>query len=321
MINVTRQIHRKLSSNSVRAVTLLSQKRTCGTNAKGTRERIAADMTQSAVIAVCQMTATEDKEGNIAVCRKLVEQASNLGAKMVFLPECSDYVQKSPEESVRSAEPDTGQSMAAFKEIAKENHLWLSLGGLHEKNPEDDSKLLNTHYIVDDNGEVAAKYSKTHLFSLNIKNQVQLQESQFVKSGTKIVPPVQTPVGKIGMGICYDIRFPEFSLTLAKQGAEILTYPSAFTVPTGMAHWEPLLRCRAIETQCYVVAAAQTGKHNDWRASYGHAMIVDPWGAIVAQCSEGESVAVAAIDLAYLQRVRTSMPIWDHRRTDLYPVF
>ncbi|CAG2123334.1 unnamed protein product, partial [Medioppia subpectinata] len=130
--------------------------------------------------------------------------------------------------------------------------------------------------------------------------------------------PVPTPVGNIGLGICYDIRFAEFAISLAKSGADILTYPSSFTVPTGSAHWETLLRARAIETQCYVVAAAQTGVHNAKRSSYGHAMVVDPWGAIIGQCSDEVGLCVAQIDLNFIKSVRQKLPVWSDRRPNLY---
>ncbi|PIO69775.1 hydrolase, carbon-nitrogen family [Teladorsagia circumcincta] len=144
----------------------------------------------------------------------------------------------------------------------------------------------NSHVIIDDQGETRALYNKLHLFDLEIPGKVRLMESEFSKSGSKMVPPVDTPIGRLGLSICYDLRFPELALWNRYKGAEILSYPSSFTLNTGLAHWEPLLRTRAIETQCYVIAAAQTGKHNDKRSSYGHSMVVDPWGAVVAQCSE-----------------------------------
>ncbi|KAF9364827.1 Nitrilase [Mortierella sp. NVP85] len=144
-------------------------------------------------------------------------------------------------------------------------------------------------------------------------------ESQSTVAGERIVPPVTTPVGKVGLGICYDLRFPELALELRRQGAEILTFPSAFTIKTGEAHWEVLLRSRAIETQTYVVAAAQVGKHSEKRSSYGHAMIVDPWGRIVAECDgQEEGVAVASMDFEALERIRLEMPVMNHRRYDTY---
>ncbi|NXG62887.1 NIT1 amidase, partial [Hemiprocne comata] len=167
-------------------------------------------------------------------------------------------------------------------------------------------------------GRLVAAYRKTHLCDVELEGRVTMKESGFTNPGSEILPPVSTPAGKLGLSICYDLRFPEVSLALRHAGAEILTSPSAFTVPTGSAHWEVLLRARAIETQCYVVAAAQTGQNHERRVSYGHAMVVDPWGAVVAQCHEGPGLCYAEIDLGYLHRIRREMPVLNHRRHDLY---
>ncbi|KAG0047066.1 Carbon-nitrogen hydrolase [Gryganskiella cystojenkinii] len=180
-------------------------------------------------------------------------------------------------------------------------------------------RLYNTHVLINDQGSIVESYRKIHLFDVDIKNGPQLIESRNTAAGDKIVSPVQSPVGKIGLSICYDLRFPELSLELRHRGAEILTYPSAFTIKTGEAHWEVLLRSRAIETQSYVVAAAQVGQHSEKRSSYGHAMIVDPWGKVVAQLDgQEEGIAVANVDLVSLARIRVEMPVLNHRRHDIF---
>ena len=196
--------------------------------------------------------------------------------------------------------------------------MWLGLGGVHTVVENVPEKTSNTHLVISSSGDIVATYNKTHLFDVNIPGAVSLCESAYVRPGTSLAAPVSTPLGSLGLGVCYDLRFAEQCQELAAAGAEILTFPSAFTVNTGMAHWEPLLRARAMETQCYVVAAAQTGRHNDKRSSYGHSMIVDPWGVVTAQCGEGVGVATANIDLSYLARVRSNMPVQSHRRPDLY---
>ncbi|CAO3599080.1 unnamed protein product [Absidia cylindrospora] len=147
-------------------------------------------------------------------------------------------------------------------------------------------------------------------------------ESDTTQAGSKAVSPIQSPVGSLGLQICYDLRFAELSLQQRRHGAQVLTFPSAFTVKTGMAHWETLLRARAIETQCYVMAAAQVGQHNAKRTSYGHAMIVDPWGTVLARCPDTAipSLAFANIDLDYLANIRLDMPVMNHRRNDIYPI-
>jgi predicted amidohydrolase len=239
--------------------------------------------------------------------------------KVVFLPEAFDYIATCPATALDLAEPLNGPRMTKYRQLAKDNDIWLSLGGFHEKGPPDDSRRLYiSHVLVDNTGTIVATYRKSHLFEGNFKNKFSVKESDWVIPGKEVVPPVKTPAGRVGLEICYDIRFPEMSLLLARQGADILTFPSAFTVVTGIAHWEVLLRARAIETQCYVIASAQTGKHNDVRQTFGHAMVVDPWGAVVAQCHEGTDLCLAQIDHDYISEVRQQIPVYRSRRHDLY---
>lgn len=223
--------------------------------------------------------------------------------------------------------------------MARANKIWLSLGGLHEKDPSStDSRLFNAHLIVNSEGEIVSIYRKVHLFNLDIPG-TRLLESEFSQPGNAVIKPVSTPAGNIGMGICYDLRFPEFAISMAKAGAQILTvslkcskffkvllilnifkkYPSSFTVPTGKAHWEILLRSRAIETQCYVVAAGQVGSHNSKRSSYGNSMIIDPWGVVLAHISKDEpGYAIAEVDFDHLTNVRKRLPVWTDRKPELY---
>lgn len=238
---------------------------------------------------------------------------------MAFLPECFDHVGESKKQSIELAETLDGPLLARYKQLAQSNSIYLSLGGFHEKSSEENvSRVYNSHIVIDNTGSVVSIYRKIHLFDIDVAGGVQLRESDYTIPGNEICLPVDTPVGKVGLGICYDLRFPEFSLSLTKAGAEILTYPSAFTQTTGMAHWEPLLRSRATECQCYVIAAAQTGRHNPKRSSYGHAMVVDPWGCVVACCSDGVGMTLAEINLDYIKKIRLEMPVWEHRRTELY---
>ncbi|MCP9266032.1 Nitrilase and fragile histidine triad fusion protein NitFhit [Dirofilaria immitis] len=255
------------------------------------------------LIAVCQLTSTNDLEANFEI---------------VFFPECFDYIGQSREESEMLALTDSDNYIGRYRNCAEEYGLWLSLGGFHQKDPTGLRKPFITHLIIDDKGTTRGVYRKLHLFDLDIAGEMRLIESEFSSRGNKISEPVCTPVGNVAMSICYDLRFAELALWYRMNGAHILTYPAAFTVNTGLAHWETLLKARAIETQCYVVAAAQIGKHNDKRSSYGHSMVVDPWGAIVAQCSETIDMCFAEISLSYLSEVRKLQPVFDHRRSDLY---
>ncbi|XP_040189716.1 deaminated glutathione amidase [Rana temporaria] len=284
------------------------------------RRTMSGSSAHNPLIAVCQVTSTANKEENLSACSALIREASARNAAMVFLPEAFDYIGGSTEETLSLAESLEGALIQQYSALARECRLWLSLGGFHEKGPnwEKDRRISNSHLLLDDTGRIRSVYRKAHLFDVELQSGVSLKESSFTLPGMELAPPVCTPVGKVGLAVCYDLRFPEMSLALSREGAEILTYPSAFTVTTGLAHWEVLLRARAIENQCYVVAAAQTGSHNPRRASYGHAMVVDPWGAVVAQCRDGPGVCYAEIDLPYLHRVRREMPVQGHRRADLY---
>ncbi|XP_060067830.1 deaminated glutathione amidase-like [Ylistrum balloti] len=269
-------------------------------------------------IGVVQLTCTADKKKNFETCRQFIHQAKDNGVQMVFLPEAADFIGESKQRSMEMAESIEGETISNYRKLAQQTSIWISIGGFHEQGHENDSnRVLNTHVVIDDQGEIKATYSKVHLFDLDL-GDLRLCESDYTIPGDRITCPVSSPVGNVGLGICYDLRFPEMSIALAQQGAEILTYPSAFTVTTGRAHWEVLLRSRAVENQCYVVAAAQTGKHNDKRASYGHTMVIDPWGTIVAQCEEDPGLCVADVDLSFLRKVRRDMPVWNHRRHDLY---
>lgn len=275
-------------------------------------------------ISVCQFTATNDKEKNLKIVKELVEESVAKSVKVVFLPEASDYISRDKDEFRQLAEPITGMLMSAYRELAKNFKVWISMGGFHEKL--DESTVYNSHVLIDDNGDIKAIYRKLHLFDVCIPDQnIFLRESDQNVGGSHILGPVETPIGSLGLAICYDLRFPEQSTLLRKLGADVITYPSAFTSKTGQAHWEPLLRARAIENQCYVVAAAQYGKHNEKRTSYGHSMIVDPWGQIIAECpkfTEGtdtnRSIAVANVDLDFIKKVRQEMPVLSHRRNDIY---
>eukprot|EP00128_Syssomonas_multiformis_P001135 Colp12_sorted_trinity150504_noHs@31378 len=277
-----------------------------------------ASLSRRVLVAVGQMTSTSDIVKNLNLCKQLVAAAKQQGCEMLFLPEAFDYIGTSKAETLSLAENLDGPLLSSYKEVAKEAKIWLSLGGFHEKPSADSAKIFNTHVVLNSSGSIAGLYRKIHLFDVDLKT-IRLCESETTLPGTSISEPVETPAGKVGLSVCYDMRFPEVAQRLRAKGADILTYPSAFTEKTGAAHWEILLRARAIESQCYVIAAAQVGKHNERRSSYGHACIIDPWGTVVAQCSEqSPCIATATIDLDYLNTVRENMPVFKHRREDIY---
>ena len=183
--------------------------------------------------------------------------------------------------------------------------------GIHEPT-KDGNRVHNTLIWVDNAGNILQRYQKLHLFDVNLEGGPVLMESRSVEKGTKIVPTFETPVGRVGLAICFDMRFPEIGLSLRRQNSQIIVFPSAFTIPTGKLHWEPLLRARAIETQSYVIAAAQAGAHNEKRASYGHSMIISPLGQILAHLGYSGSepeIATAEIDLPLIEKTRREIPL------------
>ncbi|MCJ1419767.1 Carbon-nitrogen hydrolase, partial [Xylographa parallela] len=237
----------------------------------------------------------------------------------LFLPEASDYIASSPAETialVRSTRDS--EFVRGLQGEARSANLPINVG-IHEPT-EDGKKVKNTSIWIDGYGEIVQRYQKLHLFDVDIEGGPSLKESTSVEQGVRILPPFDTAVGRVGLTICFDLRFPEISLALKRQNCHIITVPSAFTPRTGKAHWDVLLRARAIECQSYVVAAAQVGAHNEKRASYGHSSIISPWGEIVAQAggvSLGPEIISAKIDLDFVARVKREMPL--HRRTDVYP--
>lgn len=277
----------------------------------------AAAMANTVRIAAAQMTSVNDLAANFAACARLVKEATAAGAKLLCFPENFSYVGARTGDSLTIAEPLDGPIMQRYRLLARESSIWLSLGGFQEKGS-DDSHLRNAHVLVDDNGNVVSTYRKMHLFDVNVPGGAVYKESSFTEAGAEVVA-VDTPFGRLGLTVCYDLRFPELYQQLRfHRGAEVLLVPSAFTVVTGEAHWEVLLRARAIETQCYVIAAAQAGKHSEKRESYGATLIIDPWGTVVGRLPDrlATGITVADIDLALIESVRSKMAVDQHRKAD-----
>ncbi|KAF3433814.1 hypothetical protein FNV43_RR24917 [Rhamnella rubrinervis] len=264
-------------------------------------------------VAAAQMTSINDLDSNFATCARLAKEAASTGAKLLCFPENFSYYGDG--DGLRVAEALDGPVMQGYCTLARESSIWLSLGGFQEKGP-DDKHIYNTHVVVDDAGNIRSTYRKIHMFDVDVPGGSSYKESSFTEAGNRVVA-VDSPVGRLGLTVCYDLRFPDLHQQLRFQhGAQVLLQPAAFTAVTGHAHWEVLLRARAIETQCYVIAAAQTGKHNDKRESYGEALIVDPWGTIVGQLPDRLStgISVADIDFSLIESVRAKMPISKHRK-------
>jgi predicted amidohydrolase len=265
--------------------------------------------------AAVQLTSTSDEEANWQSAREWIERAAALGARLVGTPENTNYLGPH-EEKVRRAEPLEGPTVGRFGELARRLGIHLLLGSFNERSDEP-GRCHNTSVMFGPDGAILASYRKIHMFDVDVPGGVRFAESATCKAGEP-VPVVVTapPLGRLGLSICYDLRFGELYRQLADLGADILTVPSAFTLATGKDHWAVLLRARAVENQCWVFAPAQHGHHDDGglRDSYGHAMIVDPWGLPVATASDGPGLALAEIDLERAARVRRAIPVRQHRR-------
>ena len=277
------------------------------------------------MLAVVQTCSTSDVAANLSRVRALVARAATeLRAQFVCLPECADYVGA-------EGEPHSldGPVVAAYGDMARAHRVWLSVGGVHESLGAGRRGLVgvageapakpapfqhNTHLVFDDRGALRAVYRKVHLFDAGYDGG--WRESDSTRPGDRLVIVRGTPVGAVGLATCYDVRFPSVAQAYALAGADVILFPSAFMVTTGRAHWELLMRARAVEAQCYVAAAAQCGAHHAKRTSYGHSVVVDPFGRVLVDAGEAEREAVHAVrvDRAVLEEVRRAMPMADHIR-------
>ncbi|MFT4622863.1 MAG: putative amidohydrolase [Myxococcota bacterium] len=263
--------------------------------------------------AAVQLTSTSDEATNLSVAQALIRRAAGFGATLVVTPEQTNYLGPHAEK-VRRAQPIDGPLVQGFCDLARELSITLVLGSFNEASDEP-SRCYNTSVAIGPDGKLIAAYRKIHLFDVDHSDTVRFRESSTCKPGTEPVV-AETAVGQIGMSICYDLRFPELYRHYVDHGATLLTVPSAFTLTTGKDHWHALLRARAIETQCYVIAPGQHGHHDDGglRESYGHSMIIDPWGQIIGMCPDGDGLALAEVDPRRTQRIRAGMPLAQHRR-------
>ena len=265
-------------------------------------------------VGAVQMTATDDVSANLAVCSELTARAASEGARLVVLPECFSFLGRREGDKLAMAEAldGKGRVMSQLRELATKHGVWMLGGGTPELVPGDGKRTYNAAIAIDPRGELVARYRKIHLFDVDIPGGATLRESDSTAPGDELVV-VDIDGAPVGVSICYDIRFPELYRQLVKDmGAEVLLVPAAFTAHTGAAHWHILLRARAIEDQAWVVAPAQAGRHNDKRESYGHTLIVDPWGTIVAERASGDGVVVATLDGDTVATRRTQMPCLQH---------
>ena len=264
-------------------------------------------------IAVFQARSGIDPAANAAVLVDAIDTAAAGGAEMLFTPEMSGLLDSDRQRAgavVRSEEQDA--VLKAVREAAREKRIWVQLGSLALRGAGD--RFVNRAFVIDGEGEIRARYDKIHLFDVDLPTGESWRESAVYEGGRRAVLVRETPVGALGLTICYDVRFPALFERLAEAGAEVIAVPAAFTVPTGKAHWEILLRARAIEAGLFVVAAAQGGKHEDGRETYGHSLVIGPWGEVLLDAGNEGGVHFAEIDLKRIAEVRSRVPALRHRK-------
>ncbi|WP_063548171.1 carbon-nitrogen hydrolase family protein [Burkholderia territorii] len=260
-------------------------------------------------VAALQMVSTPDVARNLAEAGRLIAEAAGEGAQLVLLPEYFCFMGHRDTDKLALAEPYRDGPIQRFLAEAAQRHgVWVIGGTLPLKAPEPD-RVLNTTLVFDPSGHEAARYDKIHLFNFE-KGDESFDEARTIRAGDTVVA-FDAPFGRVGLSVCYDLRFPELYRRMGD--CALIVVPSAFTYTTGRAHWEMLLRARAVENQCYVLAAAQGGKHENGRRTWGHSMLIDPWGEIVAVRDEGASVVTGALDPQRIADVRQSLPAWRHR--------
>lgn len=264
-------------------------------------------------IALLQMTTGVDPVANAHTITTAIADAAKGGAVMLFTPEMSGLLDSNRARASDNLHREADDPvLAAVREAAADHGIWVHLGSLAVRG--DDGKLANRAYVIGPDGTIRARYDKLHLFDVDLPTGESWRESATYTPGSGAVV-VDTPVGQLGLAICYDMRFPDLFRALSNAGATVLAVPAAFTRPTGAAHWHILLRARAIEAAAFVVAAAQTGVHEDGRATYGHSLVIDPWGEVLLDMGEEAGLGFAEIDPARTADVRARIPVLAHRRT------
>ena len=296
-------------------------------------------------IGIIQLTSGDSVDENIAQCEAYITQLAGQGAEMVFLPENAFYMRRearkrSSSEAVAQNQRSSSEAVAHDKDAAdidvageknpkcttvehpgvlaaqgwaKQHNIWIVIGSIAPRESEDQAQPYNRSVVINAEGEIAAHYDKIHLFDVELEDGESYMESARMAAGSeaKLTP---TPFGMFAPTICYDLRFPNLYRQLAQAGAKLFSVPAAFTVPTGKAHWEVLLRARAIETGAFVIAAAQTGEHPGGRLSYGHSLVVNPWGEVLCDLGEEPGCAVVELDMSEVDKMRSTIPAWNYER-------
>jgi predicted amidohydrolase len=264
-------------------------------------------------IAILQMTSGIDVAANAETLVRAAGEAAEGGAAMLFTPEMSGMLDRDRKRAAANIRPESEDLvLAAVREAAGANRIWIALGSLAVER--EDGRWANRSFLIDDSGAIAARYDKIHMFDVTLASGESWRESAAYAPGEAVVT-AETPLGKLGLTICYDVRFPALFEELGRQSCDVIAIPAAFTVPTGDAHWHLLQRTRAIEASAFVVAAAQVGEHEDSRRTYGHSLVVDPWGEVLLDMGgEAAGLGFADLDSARIADVRTQLPSLANRR-------
>ena len=264
-------------------------------------------------IALFQSNTGIDPAKNARALDQAIGEAAAGGAEILFTPEMSGLLDRDSARALKNLNrEEDDQVLASCREAARRHGIWLHIGSLAVL--VDDGKVANRGFVIDREGNVRARYDKIHLFDVDLPTGESWRESNVYSPGQGVVLINGTPVGKLGLTICYDLRFPGLFARLAEADADVISVPAAFTVPTGKAHWHVLLRARAIEAGLFIVAAAQVGRHEDGRQTFGHSLVIDPWGEVLLDMGEERGVGFADIDLARISDVRSRIPALNHRR-------
>ena len=265
-------------------------------------------------VALLQMTSGDDPAANLKVTLAMMRDAAAQGADFVLTPEVTNCISMN-RAAMATVLHDEGSdlTLAAMRDEAKTLGVWLSIGSLGLKTDDPDGRFANRSFLISPDGAIAARYDKIHMFDVQVSEAETYRESKGYRPGDRAVV-AQTPFGGVGLTICYDVRFPHLHRDLAKAGADILLVPAAFSTVTGAAHWEALLKARAIETGCFVLAAAQTGQHSPKRATYGHSMAISPWGAVLADAGTDVGITIIDLDLAEVAQARQRIAALTHDR-------
>ena len=267
-------------------------------------------------LALCQMNVVDNKEKNIKTARLMIEESISKNADFIILPEMFNCPYSNDKFIEYGEKEKSSETLSEISKLAKSNNVYILAGSIPEI---EEDKLYNTSYLFDRQGNVIAKHRKMHLFDIDVKRKITFKESDVLTAGNDFTI-ADTEFGKVGIGICYDIRFPELAKIMVENGALILIYPGAFNMTKGPAHWELLFRSRAMDNQAFCIGVAPALNNDASYHSYGHSIITNPWGEVIAQASEKESLIISEIDLSEIKKVREELPLLKNKRDDLYEV-